>query len=317
MPNTALAPRKRLSGINMANFFDQFDRVQKEGNFFDQYDEPQSSVVPLAVRDIPKEVSGALVSGVQHLTGDSVSDLPGFDPRTRGQMGPVEGLLRTGKQLLAIPELAAAVPVGIARSAVGHGMADLEHLAGTYLNPEAAARDDPQKMYETAKGDVDRALSATRPGKVAPAPALPGQEVRAAAQRLSETGGPVEVPWAVATDSVALQRAGATVRNIPLAGDPLVRSAERTIGQLGNKAGELAEGYGGANVAGAGETARDAIKDYVTGESAATSKKFYGRVERLIRPDVTTDLAETRTRRSLKQVARSRRSKRQLRPLAV
>ena len=277
----------------MANFFDQFDEPQK-GNFFDRYDARESSSVPAAIRDIPEEVSKAVAGGVQHLTGDLVSDLPGYDPRTRGQLGVIEGLLRTGKQIAALPELAAAIPVGIARSVGGHSMADLEHLVGTYINPDAAAHDNPERMYETAKGDIDSALSAARPGKVAPAPILPGQEVRAAAQRLSASGEPVQVPWAVATDSTALQRAAATARNIPLAGDPLVKSAERTIGQLGGKASEIAESYGGANVAGAGETARDAIKDYVTGESAATSKKFYDRVEQLIKPDVNTDLVQTR-----------------------
>lgn len=304
----------------MPNFFDQFD-APAGGNVFDKYDEPASSV-PAAIGDIPKEVSKAVVSGVQHLTGNSVSDLPGFDERTRGQLNPIEGWLRTGKQLLAIPELAAAIPAGIARAVGGHVMADLEHQAGTVINPDVASKDDPQKMYEAAAGDVDTAMTAARPAgflKRMPAPAgraqvpyeipeaelsyqhvapetptLPGQEVANAAQRLSESGGPVTVPKAVATDSMALQRAAAATRNIPLAGDPLVKSAERTVAQLGDKAGEIAEGYGGANVAGAGETARDAIKNYVTGESAATSKKFYDRVEGLIKPGVKTDLSTTR-----------------------
>jgi hypothetical protein len=113
-----------------------------------------------AVTDIPKEMGSAVTTAMQHVSGNSVSDLPGFDPRTRGQLGPIEGLLRTGKQVLGVPELIASLPIGLARSVVGHLMAQGEHAVGTLIAPDIAAKDDPQKMYETAKGDVDTALSA-------------------------------------------------------------------------------------------------------------------------------------------------------------
>lgn len=142
------------------------------------------SRIPAAVADIPKEISSAAVQGIQHLTGNSVEDLPGFDPRTRGQLGPIEGLLRTGRQILAVPEIAMSPVVGAARSLIGHPMADLTHKIGQTIAPETAAKDDPQKMYETAKGDVDLAFAGARPAapKVPTIAAPSIQELKTAAK---------------------------------------------------------------------------------------------------------------------------------------
>lgn len=137
-----------------------------------------------AITDVPKEITSAYQQAAQHLTGNSVSDIPGYDPRTRGQLGPIEGLMRTGKQLLGLPEVAISPVVGAARSLIGHPMAQAEHAVGSLIAPDIAAKDDPQKMYETAKGDVDTALSAlgTRGPVAAKAVAATGPELKAAAQ---------------------------------------------------------------------------------------------------------------------------------------
>lgn len=127
-------------------------------------EQPSSrSMVPAAIADVPKEIGSAAVQGIQHLTGNSVEDLPGFDPRTRGQLGQVEGLMRTGRQILAVPEIVMSPVVGAARSLIGHPMADLTHKVGQVIAPETAAKQDPQQLYETAKGDTDLALAAARP----------------------------------------------------------------------------------------------------------------------------------------------------------
>lgn len=133
----------------------------------------QQQSISDVVTDIPKEIGAAYTQGAQHLTGNSVNDLPGYDARTRGQLGPVEGLLRTGKQLLGLPEIAMSPIVGAARSIGGHLMAQGEHAIGSVIAPDIAAKDDPQKMYEAAKGDIDTALSAGRPGKVPVKAAVP------------------------------------------------------------------------------------------------------------------------------------------------
>lgn len=154
-----------------ASFADRFDAVPT----------PKPSLLD-AVTDIPEEVKGAATTALQHATGNSVDDLPGYDVRTRGELGPIEGLARTGKQVLGIPELLSALPVGMARSVIGHLMAHGEHWVGALLNPERAAHDDPQKMYEAAKGDVDTALAAARPAGSpvrAMVPALPAEAATA------------------------------------------------------------------------------------------------------------------------------------------
>jgi len=123
----------------------------------------------------------------------------------------------------------------------------------------------------------------------------PGQQVIAAADRLSQTGAPVQVPRAVATDNMAVQQAGSTVSNVPVAGTPLVKASERAIDQLGTKADEVAKGFGSASsVAEAGDTAKGAIKNWITGESGATASKLYDRVDGLVDPNIKTPLNATR-----------------------
>lgn len=122
----------------------------------------------------------------------------------------------------------------------------------------------------------------------------PGQQVVAAADRLSQTGAPVQVPRAVATDNMATQQMAAAASNVPIAGTPLVKAAEGTINQLGTKADEVAKGFGGmASPQEAGDTARSAIKNWITGESANNANKLYGRVDALVDQNVKTPLAAT------------------------
>lgn len=123
----------------------------------------------------------------------------------------------------------------------------------------------------------------------------PGQQVVAAADRLSASGAPVQVPRAVASDSMPVQQMAAATSNVPVAGTPLVKAAEKTINQLGTKADEVAQGYGGgASVANTGETAKSSIKDWITGESASNASKLYNKVDELVNPSVTTPLEATR-----------------------
>jgi muramidase (phage lysozyme) len=124
---------------------------------------------------------------------------------------------------------------------------------------------------------------------VAAAPALkPSQEVAQAAGRIG-----VEVPRAVTTDSMAVQRVAGAVRNIPLAGDPLISATGRTVQQLGDKASEVAQGYGGGTVAGSGDAARGAINRYVTGTTKERATKLYDAVDDLVDNNVLSPLAKT------------------------
>src|SRR5262249_28030411 len=72
----------------------------------------------------------------------------------------------------AVPELIMSPVTGAMRSLVGHPMAQAEHAVGTIIAPEIAAKDNPQQMYETAKGDVDTAMSAMAARRPIGPPAL-------------------------------------------------------------------------------------------------------------------------------------------------
>lgn len=106
-----------------------------------------------AVTDIPSEIASEAKAGA--------ADVMALG--RRAEMGPVEGLMSLPKAAMGALRVPLSPVVGAARSLVGHTMANLEHKAGEYIAPEIAAKDNPQEMYEAAKGDVDKALSAVRP----------------------------------------------------------------------------------------------------------------------------------------------------------
>lgn len=112
-----------------------------------------------AVTDIPAEIGRTATANIDTIKAAG----------NRGTKGPIEGLMSTGKAALAVPGLLASPITGALRSLVGHPMAQAEHAVGSVIAPEIAAKDDPQKMYETAAGDVEKSLLGAKPG----APAIP------------------------------------------------------------------------------------------------------------------------------------------------
>jgi hypothetical protein len=91
-----------------------------------------------------------------------------------------------------------------------------------------------------------------------------GQDVAVAADRLSQTAGPVDVPRAIASDSMTTQRSGQAIRNIPVVGDAIPKATNRLTGQLEEATGKVADQFGsgsGPNVAHRiGETISDAAQ---------------------------------------------------------
>lgn len=202
-----------------------------------------------AITDIPNEIGNAFNEGVNNLT--SVSN--------RGQQGSIEGLLNTGKAVLSIPQMLLSPLTGAARSLVGHPLAQAETAVGGLIDPGVAAqREASGAAYTDAKHSVDTAMAAlaTRgaPSPAAPMPAAsgPGQEVVGAASRLSNVAGPVNVPLAISSDSIAAQRIGQGVRNIPIVGDAIPKSVLQLTDDLGGAVKTVAGEYGsgsGPNVA--------------------------------------------------------------------
>jgi hypothetical protein len=129
-----------------------------------------------AVTDIPGEISKEAGAGVDDIKALS----------RRSEMGSIEGLGATGKAVIAPLRIAAAPITGTARSLIGHTMANLEHKAGEVIAPEIAAKDNSEKMYETAKSDVDTAMSALRAKSPAEVTAAAASKVASYPRSISE-----------------------------------------------------------------------------------------------------------------------------------
>lgn len=145
-----------------------------------------AAYLPKAITDIPHEIyqagSGAISAPgkaweaiqarhAEQAKKDAGPDGSFFDPSAA--MGTLKDVADTGKAVVSAASLPVAPVIGTARSAIGHPMAQAEHIVGSIINPEVAAKDDPQKMYETAKGDVDLAMSSLAARKPALSPATP------------------------------------------------------------------------------------------------------------------------------------------------
>lgn len=79
-----------------------------------------------------------------------------------------------------------------------------------------------------------------------PQPA-PTNDIAAASARLAETGNPVDVPRAIASDSMVAQRAGQGIRNIPIVGDAIPKATARLGEQLEGAATGVASEFGGGS----------------------------------------------------------------------
>lgn len=118
-----------------------------------------------AITDIPAEIGNA--------AGEALTNIKGV--ANRGGQGPIEGLLTTGKAVLGVPQLLMSPITGAARSILGHGLESATHAAGSVIAPEITAKEDRQKNYETAKGDVDLAMTALAARRPTTALAKPGE----------------------------------------------------------------------------------------------------------------------------------------------
>jgi len=254
------------------------DLIPAAGGGAPAADNPFADLIPAkskfalsdAVTDIPHEIA--------RTAGENIDAIKkGLLPSGQGGRSQLENLGNAAKGILAVPALALSPLTGTAKSLLGHSLAQAEHAAGTLIAPEIAAKDDPQKMYDVARGDVDTALSAagSRGGPVAPAAAAPPNQIAAAADRLAATGNKVEVPQALASDSMIAQRTGQALRNVPVVGDAIPQATARLTGQLEDATKSVASEFGGGsgpNVAHSiGQTIGGAAERETTAAKAATA----------------------------------------------
>lgn len=193
-----------------------------------------------AVTDIPSEIGNAANEALTNIKGVA----------NRSEKGPVEGLLSTGKAVLGVPQLLMSPITGAARSILGHGLEQATHAGGMLINPELASKEDRQAHYEAAKGDVDTALAGLASRGMTPrAPTVPApvSDLAAASDRLAASGNPVDVPRAIASDSMVAQRTGQAIRNIPVVGDAIPKATARLGGQLEEATSNIASDLGGGS----------------------------------------------------------------------
>ena len=158
----------------------------------------------------------------------------------------------------------------------------------------------PKELTETALGFVlpipgagsSAAIRSTQVPRALPQ----GERVVQAGENLANVGqsGAVQIPKAVASDSMVTQRAATVAGNAPLVGDPLVKATQGTTKQLATKTQEIAQEYGAANSTSAGEDASAAIKNWITDKSKQAVTKAYDKVDSLVDNSVRTELSETR-----------------------
>lgn len=118
------------------------------------------------------------------------------------------------------------------------------------------------------------------------------QEVVAAAERQG-----VQVPRAVLSDNMMVQRAGQAARNVPFAGDPIVKSTDRMVGQMGQRMDDLAASASSSgavqNRETVGAAARASIENTVRNVMPARADELYSRVEQMMPAGQTYPLTNT------------------------
>jgi hypothetical protein len=235
-------PKKPAESSNLS---DRFDAVNEGGG---AKQAPQRSMMS-PVTDIPSEIANAAGEGWENIKGLA----------NRGEQGPLEGLMTTARGVMGVPQVLMSPLTGAARSMLGHPIAAAETAIGGLIDPKTAAlRDAYGTAYQDAKSSVDTAMAAAasrgvpvRAPVVPPSPSA-GQNVVNAASRLSDVVGDVNVPRAVASDNMAVQRIGQGIRNIPVVGDAIPKAVAGLTDDLGRAVGTVADEYGagsGPNVA--------------------------------------------------------------------
>jgi hypothetical protein len=103
----------------------------------------------------------------------------------------------------------------------------------------------------------------------------------------------VDIPNYLATDSMAVQRIASGFKNIPIAGDKIVKSATALNENLGQAARTVSEGLGTGSVDVAGGMAKDAMSQWIKKGSKAPLDDAYKEVDALVNPEFRGPLTST------------------------
>ncbi|TBG78623.1 hypothetical protein ELG76_04205 [Rhizobium leguminosarum] len=135
-----------------------------------------------------------------------------------------------------------------------------------------------------------KSATAAAPKPLPPAPVLkPGQDAALAASRLG-----VDLPRAAASDLTAVQQTGKVLTNVPIGGTPLRNASTKAIKQLDDAALRAQKGFGAGDVAAAGASVRQGIKDFSANTLDDLVSKKYDVVDDLVKQDVSAPLTATK-----------------------
>lgn len=125
--------------------------------------------------------------------------------------------------------------------------------------------------------------------KAAAKPKSEGLEVAEAAARQG-----IDMPVAAVSDKIAVQQAGKTVSDIPLAGAPLRKASDKAIGSLDDAMRKLEQGFGTGSSASAGAMVRSDVASHAKTVLPDRVSALYDAVDKLVQPNVVTQLMKTR-----------------------
>lgn len=104
----------------------------------------------------------------------------------------------------------------------------------------------------------------------------------------------VPIPHFLASEDMLTQRLAAGLKNVPGAGDTIVKATKNTVDALGDATKRVEQGFGTGSAEVAGGSAKDALAHWITEGAGQIDKRLYGKVDPLVNPDVSRPLHATR-----------------------
>lgn len=140
-------------------------------------------------------------------------------------------------------------------------------------------------------GTVSGALGKIMPSAVPPVSNIPASQVVKAGERLSLTGGPVQVPKIIASENEPLLGLSSLAKDVPFVGSPLNRAGQKLEQQIQAKVGDISQGETRSS---AGVVAKDELEKWIGTGSKKIVSDAYDAVDPLIKTPALQPLDATR-----------------------
>lgn len=265
--------------------------ISRSGGWGDTADAAIRGVADMMTFGLGDEISAALgaATGIGGKYGDYAGNLAA-QRAVDASDAENQPAARIGGQVLgavAMPGGALSSSTRLGRLAEGAAKGAAAGAAYGFGSGEGAA----DRMGGAATGGAVGGVLGGALGGILPGASKPPPSTNTPVQAAERLG--VQLPQGVASNSMVVQQAGQVVRNVPFAGQPVVKAAQNAIGQLGSAADNVAESLGGTTPAAAGATVRDAIGNKWAKAVKDQIGALYDRVDTLVNPEVRSKLSST------------------------